>query len=414
MPIHSHINEITDAALPRIIARITNPPKPIDTTTVYPPQWRSLSLRGSILNGEFVTYPSYTNVNYEVMTNSEPASTGAIVFLTAVAGGRFAQPMNIGASSELIQNGGFESNSFFGWATGSGNSTWYVSSADKHGGVYAATITATQASLGPSYVQTIKTMPVKVRVGSTYSLSYWHKLTKTGTSASAEYSVNWYDSAGALLSNTALGTISADVAAWTLVSASAVAPASAVTAEFMWGISGSQSGGGTTYTYWLDDVSVRGILLPLPSSNFFALRGRFEDGTLTPYSDWLQPVLQDSVVGDVALPYSFMSPSLAGFQSSNFVPGVAGYSITPSGIDGAIASTAFANLVSDETPSGAMNGSNVTFTLANSFKTGSVELVLNGLVRRPSVEFAETPPNQITTSVPPEEFDQLRVSYIKA
>jgi hypothetical protein len=65
-----------------------------------------------------------------------------------------------------------------------------------------------------------------------------------------------------------------------------------------------------------------------------------------------------------------------------------------------------------ETPSGTVNGSNDTFTLANTPASGKEEVFLNGLLQEPGGEDYTITTNSIVFVAPPLTGDRLRVSYM--
>ena len=65
-----------------------------------------------------------------------------------------------------------------------------------------------------------------------------------------------------------------------------------------------------------------------------------------------------------------------------------------------------------ETPSGSVNGSNDTFTLANTPASGKEEVFLNGLLQEPGGEDYTITTNSIVFVSPPATGDRLRVSYM--
>ncbi|MFZ5985498.1 MAG: hypothetical protein ACOYWZ_00005, partial [Bacillota bacterium] len=67
-----------------------------------------------------------------------------------------------------------------------------------------------------------------------------------------------------------------------------------------------------------------------------------------------------------------------------------------------------------ETPSGAINGTNVTFTLANTPVTGTETVYLNGLLQEPGAGNDYTiSGTTITYLSAPLTGDRLKVNYIK-
>lgn len=72
------------------------------------------------------------------------------------------------------------------------------------------------------------------------------------------------------------------------------------------------------------------------------------------------------------------------------------------------------NFVTEETPSGSINGSNVTFTVANTPTTGTLRLFLNGVRQKSGAgnDFTITT-NTITMTTAPVSGDVLLVDYMK-
>jgi mono/diheme cytochrome c family protein len=74
----------------------------------------------------------------------------------------------------------------------------------------------------------------------------------------------------------------------------------------------------------------------------------------------------------------------------------------------------YANIVTRETPSGTLDGTNTIFTLTNAPLPGSEEVFLNGILREPGIgnEYTITG-NLLTCLNAPASTDRLRVSYRK-
>jgi hypothetical protein len=72
--------------------------------------------------------------------------------------------------------------------------------------------------------------------------------------------------------------------------------------------------------------------------------------------------------------------------------------------------------VEDETPTGAINGVNATFTTAFSYAAGSLRVYLNGLRQRlgGGDDFTETGASTFAFTVPPASGDTIRVDYARA
>lgn len=63
-----------------------------------------------------------------------------------------------------------------------------------------------------------------------------------------------------------------------------------------------------------------------------------------------------------------------------------------------------------ETPSGTCNGSNVTFTFANTPATGMYQVFINGLLCEVTTDYSVTG-TTITFVLPPLAGDRVRVNY---
>jgi hypothetical protein len=111
-----------------------------------------------------------------------------------------------------------------------------------------------------------------------------------------------------------------------------------------------------------------------------------DEGTTNADTLWLCTSNAGGTLGTTAITWQQI-PSAAGLVSSNFV--------------------------TRETPSGSVNGVNVTFTLANTPTAGSEELFLNGLLQEPGgVDYSITSAT-ITMAVAPLTGERIRVSYRK-
>jgi hypothetical protein len=71
------------------------------------------------------------------------------------------------------------------------------------------------------------------------------------------------------------------------------------------------------------------------------------------------------------------------------------------------------DLVNDETPSGAVDGTNALFVTANPFKGSSLSIYLNGAKLTNTVDFILNIPQQFTLTSAPSIGDLIRVSYLK-
>jgi hypothetical protein len=73
-----------------------------------------------------------------------------------------------------------------------------------------------------------------------------------------------------------------------------------------------------------------------------------------------------------------------------------------------------ASLVVGETPAGAVNGSNATFTSAYAFIPESVEVMVNGLTQRRVTDFNTSGNQTITLSDSPQAGDSIRINYTRS
>jgi hypothetical protein len=92
------------------------------------------------------------------------------------------------------------------------------------------------------------------------------------------------------------------------------------------------------------------------------------------------------------------------------------FSIAPATLDVVMVDFVIAgvgnNLVSGEVPSGAINGTNATLTLANTFIPDSTSVFQNGLREQLGVGYTEATPNEIVFSTPPPSGDLITVDYL--
>lgn len=74
---------------------------------------------------------------------------------------------------------------------------------------------------------------------------------------------------------------------------------------------------------------------------------------------------------------------------------------------------ASADFVAGETPAGAVNGSNATFTSAFAFVPESVAVLINGLTQRKVTDFNTSGTNTIIMTDSPQTGDSIRISYLR-
>jgi len=78
---------------------------------------------------------------------------------------------------------------------------------------------------------------------------------------------------------------------------------------------------------------------------------------------------------------------------------------------GATVTTSSGSFVIGETPSGAVNGSNATFTTAQNFVPESVQVFINGVSQTNAVDYTTSGTTTITLNVSPVSGDYIRVNY---
>lgn len=71
--------------------------------------------------------------------------------------------------------------------------------------------------------------------------------------------------------------------------------------------------------------------------------------------------------------------------------------------------------MANEVPSGAIDGVNLIFTLANLYVAGTLQVFKNGQLLEPGAlnDYLENGLSGFTTAIPPEPLDKLLVSYVK-
>lgn len=79
--------------------------------------------------------------------------------------------------------------------------------------------------------------------------------------------------------------------------------------------------------------------------------------------------------------------------------------------NGILNSSDSAAFVFGETPSGAVNGSNATFTSLQNFTPQSVQVFINGLSQTNGVDYTTSGTTTITLNVAPVASDYIRINY---
>lgn len=142
--------------------------------------------------------------------------------------------------------------------TGDGNTSTAQSNAQAHGGTNSLSLTSVGAGNMNAFSCTagnIATQGFAVVPGQNVVVSGWVRTAVSARSVNTE--VGWYTSGGALISTTHGSNVTDSTSAWTFVSATLTAPATAA-----FGRAGVQvlSAGGASEVHYIDDIQV--IVLP--------------------------------------------------------------------------------------------------------------------------------------------------------
>jgi hypothetical protein len=117
------------------------------------------------------------------------------------------------------------------------------------------------------------------------------------------------------------------------------------------------------------------------------------------------PLILTAIISDQTVDVSVPAPPTLNFTPT---PGAALAVVTVEGPAGPIGPPGTGAFIAREIPTGTIDGTNTTFTLAHNFQAGTTSVYLNGLLEMFCNELA---PNQIQFSDPPHPGDAIRVSY---
>jgi hypothetical protein len=340
-------------------------------------------------------------IKYQVYSNSTPSQVGATLV------GEFVQNQfsvgNTGGQGENVGvNRGFENGDMSnGWIVGviGADPTMIAFDSLKPWAGFAASNTITHSgsySAKQSYDYTVNTDATygpgawglfsnytRIVGGQPYTFSLWYKITSVSGVPDVTIEVTQFDANKNSLKLSGGYWISSglnNVADWTQLQTNITMLANAAYVQIHVYIA---DGRYNTVTYYVDDFSLYGAVPNLSASTLYAVRAVGAGGMLSPFSSWQQPTHVQATLGDVATAHAVIDPVGAIYKSSNYVPGTAGYLISPLGIDGLFLSggtVAGHTHVDGETPSGLINGANLTYSLANAPSPAtSLKLFLNGI-----------------------------------
>jgi hypothetical protein len=273
------------------------------------PQWNSLRLVGSHLVGEWTPATGVIS-GYEICKKADAAVDDSLAKRVAVVSSpRFEIPFNQGNGQRVV-NGGFEGSNLSGWWINDnpGMNVWTIDSVIKYSGLHAAkAVTDNPAAPGSILGQRFSVVP-----GGVYRLSANVNVptytAPSGTVLFLEYI--WTDSNGTFVSGLdhIWASFNAATSGWNHVSANVAAPANAANMD-IWANAAFGSGDSGGAIMYLDDY---GVIGPYPTSlptDIFAIRAIDQNGNLTRFSDWLQPIQQSAQLGvSGALTVHFETP----------------------------------------------------------------------------------------------------------
>lgn len=309
------------------------------------PYWERATLVGQMLQLDWsiVNGAAY----YELWRNTSPSTSGATLLKTTAAS-QYISTLNQ-AVGELVSNGGFESGaSLPAWRKDYlSNGDFEVVTSDKHSGVYSLKYTFAFPSGGSGGPSLFSDM-IPVSPSTAYVFSAWRKIVSFVGTHNANIRLWWYDASLNYLSYSSLVSDTTTVASWTQATGTFTSPSDAAYVQILVSDLG---GPGTSIEAYYDDFSLVGQAAIQQPTYYYAVRAFNQYGTAGPYSAWLSPTRAPSSLGTPDAQHIRSDYDNALIQSSNFVPGTAGFKISPQGVEGACVvaatepATTFAGLI---------------------------------------------------------------------
>ncbi|MBI5035555.1 MAG: hypothetical protein HZB51_34115 [Chloroflexi bacterium] len=302
---------------------------------LYAPQWLSGYPRivGTQLEGAWKNQ-NVPGLKYQLWYNSNgPSANGAKLHpASPFTGTNLSVNWNLGLTSELLQNGGFESD-LVSWQFVFYSGKMTIQAAITHN-----RIKALKSELVAGGIDDIYSVYYAVKPGETYTASFWEYLILPGTTYPTGVSVelHWYNSAQAFISlSTPISWNASVTGVWHKRTGTAVAPANAAYVRFRPRTANGNAVGDATI--YIDDCSLVGQVPISAKDTFYALVAIDGNGNSSPFSEWLAPVSVSSKVGASSIE---IVPDESTIRSENFAAPSTGFSLDPdNGMQGNLLTT---------------------------------------------------------------------------
>lgn len=297
------------------------------TAVLATPQWSTgyPRIRGTLIEGAWNVVPGA--IAYRVWKNTFPAPNGATQFEIDFFQNSFSLQYNTGVTSELTQNGGFESGDFSQWnPSGANPERLFIETTIKYSGSYALKLYATT----DGNCALINDPLIPIVAGNSYRQEFWYNVTSVGIGGSLSISYRWYDANKTIISSATL-IVNSVTAGWMQsLNPAWIAPANS--AYFSWAV-GITGGAITAYA---DAFSLIGLNPVTGTTYVYAVQAIDEHGNTSGLSSWLAPIQQSASVGTPSAAYLEVDYANARLQSSNYVAATVGTKISANGVEGAV------------------------------------------------------------------------------